>query len=108
MLAIKTTCKDRWRQILNEADRIERKHLLTLQEGVSEEQFREMKDTGVQLVIPTPLIAKFPTSVRPHLETLDRFIAEVQGLNLGTSSAECGPPGAGSGSGDRRGAALGG
>ena len=33
MLATKTTCKDRWRQILNEADRIKRKHLLTLQEG---------------------------------------------------------------------------
>ena len=95
MLAVKTTCKDRWRQILNEADRIKRKHLLTLQEGVSEEQFREMKDAGVQLVIPTPLIAKFPTSVRPYLETLDRFIAEAKGLNLGTSSAECGPPGLG-------------
>ena len=37
-------------------------------------------------------------SVRPHLETLDRFIAEVQGLNLGDSS----------GSGDRRGATAGG
>jgi len=108
MLAVKTTCKDRWRQILNEADRIKRKHLLTLQEGVSEEQFREMKDAGVQLVSPTPLIAKFPTSVRPHLETLDHFIAEAQGLNLGTSSAECGPPGAGSGRRDRRGAARGG
>ena len=105
MLAVKTTCKDRWRQILNEADRIKRKHLLTLQEGVSEGQFREMKDAGVQLVIPTPLIAKFPTSVRPHLETLDRFIADVQGLNLGDSSGECGPP---SGSGDRRRAARGG
>lgn len=35
MLATKTTLKDRWRQILNEADRIGRKHLLTLQEGVS-------------------------------------------------------------------------
>lgn len=36
MLAVKTTCRDRWRQILNEADRIPGKHLLTLQEGVSE------------------------------------------------------------------------
>ena len=36
MLAVKTTCRDRWRQILNEARRIETKHLLTVQEGVSE------------------------------------------------------------------------
>ena len=35
MLAAKTTCKDRWRQVISEADRIDRKHLLTLQEGVS-------------------------------------------------------------------------
>lgn len=33
MLAVKTTMKDRWRQILNEANRVEQKHLLTLQEG---------------------------------------------------------------------------
>src|SRR6185437_16668747 len=44
MLAAKTTCKDRWRQICNEADRIKTKHLLTLQEGVSEAQFREMQE----------------------------------------------------------------
>lgn len=34
-LAAKTTCKDRWRQILNEADRIKEKHLFTLQQGIS-------------------------------------------------------------------------
>lgn len=32
MLAVKTTCKDRWRQILNEADKIHQVHLFTLQE----------------------------------------------------------------------------
>ena len=41
-----------------------------------------MKDARVQLVVPTPLIGKFPASVRPHLETLDQFIADVQYLNL--------------------------
>ncbi|EBK1959289.1 restriction endonuclease, partial [Salmonella enterica] len=30
MLASKSTCKDRWRQMLNEAVRISDKHLLTL------------------------------------------------------------------------------
>ena len=35
-LAAKTTCKDRWRQILNEADRLRdgRKYLCTLQQGI--------------------------------------------------------------------------
>lgn len=78
MLAVKTTCRDRWRQILNEAARIERKNLLTLQEGVSESQFREMTEAGVQLVVPEPLAAKFPASVRPRLLTLDRFVGQVR------------------------------
>ena len=80
MLAVKNTCKDRWRQILNEADRIDRKHLLTLQEGVSEGQFREMNAAQVQLVIPKPLIAKFPRAVQPQLQTLESFIAEIQSI----------------------------
>ena len=42
MLAVIFTCKDRWRQILNEAYRIEQCHLITLQESQSENQFREI------------------------------------------------------------------
>ncbi|HXQ74694.1 MAG TPA: type II restriction endonuclease [Pyrinomonadaceae bacterium] len=82
MLAVKTTCKDRWRQILNEARRIERKHLLTLQEGVSESQFREMSEAQVQLVVPGPLIKSYPETIRPHLQTLESFIGDVRLLNL--------------------------
>ncbi|MCE3543732.1 restriction endonuclease, partial [Escherichia coli] len=78
MLAVKTTCKDRWRQILNEADRIPAKHLLTLQEGVSETQFREMNHAGVQLVVPAGLTDKFPKAVQPHLQSLESFIGDVR------------------------------
>ena len=82
MLAVKTTCKDRWRQILNEADRIPNKHLLTLQEGVSESQFREMTGAGVRLVVPAPLVSAFPRSVQPHLQTLESFIGDVRLLRV--------------------------
>jgi len=78
MLAVKTTCKDRWRQILTEADRIETKHLLTLQEGVSERQFREMVGAGVQLVVPEPIKTTFPPSVQEHLQTVEGFITDVR------------------------------
>lgn len=78
MLAVKTTCRDRWRQILNEADRIPAKHLLTLQEGVSESQFREMTGAGVQLVVPAGLTEKFPKSVQPHLQSLESFIGDLR------------------------------
>jgi hypothetical protein len=78
MLAVKTTCRDRWRQVLNEADKIPAKHLLTLQEGVSEGQFREMTQAGVQLVVPAGLTEKFPKAVQPHLQTLESFIGDVR------------------------------
>lgn len=81
MLAVKTTCKDRWRQILTEADRIEKKHLLTLQEGVSERQFQEMVGAGVQLVVPEALKTTFPASVQEHLQTVESFIADVRLLS---------------------------
>ena len=81
MLASKTTAKDRWRQVINEADRIKTKHLLTLQEGVSEPQFAEMKAANVQLVVPTKLVEKYPKSIRSELMSLDSFIYEVRLLS---------------------------
>lgn len=80
MLAVKTTCKDRWRQILNEADKIRQVHLFTLQEGVSPAQYREMQEAGVRLVVPLSLHKKYPEEVRDKLMTLGAFIAELTGL----------------------------
>jgi hypothetical protein len=81
MLAVKTSCKDRWRQVLNEADRrIPRTHLLTVQEGVSEAQHKEMAESGVKLVVPAPLKTKFPRRIRTELQTLGEFIDEVRQL----------------------------
>lgn len=81
ILAAKTTCKDRWRQVLNEASRIPTKHLLTLQEGVSEGQFREMQEAGVQLVVPLGLHESYPAAVRPRLMTFSSFLADVRSLS---------------------------
>ncbi|WP_379655038.1 type II restriction endonuclease [Pseudoxanthomonas sp. UC19_8] len=55
MLAVKSTCKDRWRQVLAEADRIEEKHLLTLETAISANQTSEMKAKHLQLVVPRGL-----------------------------------------------------
>jgi hypothetical protein len=80
MLALKTTCKDRWRQVLNEAARIRTKHLMTLQEGVSADQHKEMEEEGVVLVVPKKLMRFFPDEVKPKLLTLEGFIAEARSL----------------------------
>ncbi|MYF15835.1 MAG: hypothetical protein F4228_14145 [Acidobacteria bacterium] len=75
MLDTKRTCRDRWRQVLNEADRIPNKHLLTLQEGATERQFEEMTNGGIHLVVPAPPHKKFLEAVRPHLSSVRDFIA---------------------------------
>ncbi len=55
-LAAKTTCKDRWRQVITEANRlIDRdKFLCTLQQGISPAQMDEMAAAHVILVVPEP------------------------------------------------------
>jgi len=78
MLAVKTTCKDRWRQILNEADRVGKMYLLTLQEGVSINQFNEMLAERVILVVPEPLHKKYPKELRPKLMSVSQFIEECK------------------------------
>lgn len=78
MLAAKTTCKDRWRQILNEADRIPVKHLATLQEGVSCNQYDEMRKADVRLVVPEPLHTRYPREIRSELLTVGQFISMVK------------------------------
>lgn len=78
MLAVKTTVKDRWRQILNEADRIATKHLLTLQEGVSDNQWREMQDAGVTLVVPQPIQKFYPTYMQVGIVSLAEFVRLVR------------------------------
>lgn len=74
MLASKTTCKDRWRQILNEADRIKTKHLFTLQQGISINQLEEMYKNNVCLVVPKPYLESFPKQFRSRIQTLNEFV----------------------------------
>lgn len=77
LLASKTTCKDRWRQILNEADRIQTKHLFTLQQGISKNQLEEMNQYGVQLVVPKAYLSSFPAEHRANILTLEQFVRHV-------------------------------
>ena len=77
-LGAKTTCKDRWRQILNEANRTPIKHLFTLQQGISKNQLTEMYNECVCLVVPAPYIKSFDESFRDRIMTLTDFIQYVK------------------------------
>lgn len=79
-LAAKTTCKDRWRQILNEADRLrdEHKYLCTMQQGISAAQMDEMQAEKVILVVPKPYINAYPSDRRDRIWTISRFVGYVK------------------------------
>jgi len=78
MIGIKTTCKDRWRQVLNEAKRVKKKHILTLQRGISENQLLEMRNANVQLIVPKPLHKEFPPESSMPLLTVNEFVTKVK------------------------------
>ena len=76
-LGAKTTCKDRWRQVLNEADRIETKYLFTLQPSISTNQLEEMKQEKVILVVPEQNKSSFDERYRADLLSLKQFVQIV-------------------------------
>lgn len=79
-LAAKTTCKDRWRQVLNEADRLrsQNKFLCTLQQGISSAQLEEMKSEKVVLVVPERYIKTYPEKYQQDIWTVKKFIEYVK------------------------------
>ena len=77
MLGVKTTAKDRWRQVLSEADKISNKHLITLEPAISKNQTDEMRAQKLQLVIPTSIMKTYSTAQQNQLICLADFIKYV-------------------------------
>ncbi|REG94313.1 EcoRII-like protein [Algoriphagus antarcticus] len=78
MLGLKTTAKDRWRQIIPEADRINPKHLITLEPAISKNQTDEMRIQSVQLVIPKSISPTYSLDQQKELMCLEDFIDLVR------------------------------
>jgi hypothetical protein len=78
MLGSKSSCKDRWRQVLSETERIPHKHLLTLEPGISENQTDEMRAKLLQLVLPASLHTTYREAQRNWLMTVEDFVKLVQ------------------------------
>ena len=81
MLGLKTTAKDRWRQIIPEADRINQKHLITLEPAISKNQTEEMKIQNVQLVIPKSIFPTYNKSQQEELMILEEFLTLIRSKN---------------------------
>jgi hypothetical protein len=82
MLGVKTTAKDRWRQVLTEADRIKQKHLITLQPAISKNQTDEMKSQNLQLVVPAGIMDSYTKEQKLELITVSSFIKLVKEKEL--------------------------
>ncbi len=78
MLGVKSTCKDRWRQVLSEASKIKKKHLFTLEPSISCNQTDEMIANNLQLVLPESLHNSYQRSQRIWLINLAEFINIVK------------------------------
>ncbi len=78
MLGVKSSCKDRWRQVLCEADRIEKKHLLSLEAAISSNQTNEMQAKNLQLVLPRSLHSTYTEKQRLWLMDVSSFIELVR------------------------------
>ncbi|MBE2183991.1 MAG: restriction endonuclease [Anaerolineae bacterium] len=85
MLGAKSSLKDRWRQILTEADRIPEKHLCTLEAGISRNQTEEMQRQHLTLIIPSGLHETYLPEQRTLLLTLHQFIEIVANTQLKSS-----------------------
>lgn len=77
MLGAKSTCKDRWRQVLSEAARIPEKHLLKLEPGISENQTDEIRTKSLHLVLPQSIHSTYRPNQQVWLMSVDAFIAFV-------------------------------
>ncbi|MBI5485040.1 MAG: hypothetical protein HY888_11350 [Deltaproteobacteria bacterium] len=79
MLGVKSTCKDRWRQVLSEARRVDNKHLFTLEPGISENQTAEMAENKLTLVLPKSLHDSYKPGQKAGLMELNDFISLARG-----------------------------
>lgn len=78
MLGAKSSSKDRWRQVLSEADRIPAKHLCTLEAAISEVQTDEMKRRQLTLVVPESLHRTYTRPQQREMMTVGGFIDFVR------------------------------
>ena len=78
VLGLKTTCRDRWRQVLNEGKRVTVKHLLTLQPAMSRAQLGEMHEAHLQLIVPAPLHGGYDLPEDCRLLSVQAFVDEMR------------------------------
>jgi hypothetical protein len=78
VVGVKTTCKDRWRQVVHEAKRVTEKHILTIQQGISSRQLTQMYDSHVTLIVPARLHKQYPKGSPMTVLDVQGFLQDVR------------------------------
>lgn len=77
----KTSIKDRFRQVADEANRIRDKHLFTLTPGdVTHPKLAQLDELHIHLVMPKVVKESYDDLIQGETMTFSRFIEEIQGL----------------------------
>lgn len=80
MVACKSKIRERWRQILEEADRIPEKYLLTLDPALTDDTVTKMLGSRLQVFLPAQVIRTHYAGrkVEPDLATVARLVEKLQ------------------------------
>ena len=81
-IAMKTTLKERWKQVVYESPRVRRKYLLTLQDGMPAQTLREMREADVTLIVPEELHSEYPMPERDALLSVEALFAVLRSAAL--------------------------
>ena len=81
MLGVKSSAKDRWRQVLDEASKIPTKHLLTIEPAISVRQTTQMARAKLQLVVPRGIQASYTDEQRAWLWSVSDFMKYVRDVS---------------------------
>ena len=82
MLAAKSSCKDRWSQVLPEAERIKQKHLLTLEPAIAEATTDSMRACSVQLIVPSEIQLTYKKPQQKWIWNVEDFLELVKERQL--------------------------
>ena len=85
MLGLKTSVKERWRQVLSEADRLPHKYLATLEPGISVKQTDQMQTRKLTLVLPSEIKATYKPEQYPAILTVGEFIKLVEDRQISSA-----------------------
>jgi hypothetical protein len=81
-IGCKTTARERWRQLLNEARRVPERWLLTFDSELTSETIASITAAGIRIFLPAPIIAaSYRANDRSYLGTIQEMVHELHAVS---------------------------